>query len=131
MILRKAKFQMPTLLVLLFFCPFQSFSVEDGFEKGLALIETRQYDKAIEAFSDIIDMIPGDVEAYNYRGIARAYQKDYDGAIQDYTTALKLKPGYAEALNNRGFAWVKKGNLDRALADFSRALAAVTHRPVL
>jgi cell division septation protein DedD len=67
-------------------------------------------------------MIPGDFQAYNYRGIARAYHKDYDGAIQDYTMALKIKPGYAEALNNRGFAWVKKGNLEKALADFSRAI---------
>jgi tetratricopeptide (TPR) repeat protein len=122
MTIRTVTFQASTLLVLIFFGAFQGFSGEDKFEKGLALIKARQYDKAIEAFSEAIDMIPGDVEAYNYRGIARAYQKDYDGAIEDYTAALKIRPGYAEALNNRGFAWVKKGILDKALADFSRAI---------
>ena len=109
-------------MVLILFGTFQGFAGEDKFEKGLALIKARQYDKAIEAFSEAIDMIPGDAEAYNYRGIARAYQKDYDGAIEDYSAALKIRPGYAEALNNRGFTWVKKGILDKALADFSRAI---------
>ena len=110
------------LAVLLLVCPIKAFSVADPFERGLALIETRQYDKAIEAFSEAIEMIPEDSEAFNYRGIARAYQKDYTGAIDDYTRALHIKPGYAEALHNRGFAWVKMGDLDRALDDFSGAI---------
>jgi tetratricopeptide (TPR) repeat protein len=115
-------FQASVLLALILYVAVPGFCEEDGFEKGLALIKARQYDKAVEAFSEAIAMIPGDFQAYNYRGIARAYQKDYDGAIQDYTMALKMKPGYAEALNNRGFAWVRKGNLERGLADFSRAI---------
>jgi len=110
------------LMVTFLVFPFQGFSEEDGFEKGLALIKARQYDEAVVAFSGVIDMIPGDFEAYNYRGVARAYKKNFDGAIEDYTMALKIKPEYAEALNNRGFAWVKKGNLAKALEDFSRAI---------
>ncbi|MEJ2285250.1 MAG: tetratricopeptide repeat protein, partial [Desulfobacterales bacterium] len=85
-------------------------------------MRARQYDQAIEAFSEVIEMIPEDVEAYNYRGIARAYEKDYEGAIDDYTRALTIKPGDAQALHNRGFAWVKTGNLENALNDFSRAI---------
>ena len=122
MTIRTITFQASTLLVLILFGSFAGFCEEDGFEKGLALMKTGQYDEAVKAFSEAIDMIPGDFQAYNYRGIARAYQKDYDGAIQDYTMALKIKPGFAEALNNRGFAWVRKGNLEKALADFSRAI---------
>ena len=110
------------LMVIFLVFPLQGFSEEDGFEKGLALIKARQYDEAVEALSGVIDMIPGDFEAYNYRGVARAYKKDFDGAIEDYAMALKIKPEYAEALNNRGFAWVKKGNLAKALEDFSRAI---------
>ncbi len=120
---RKVTVLIAAVLVLLMCYPLQGFAQEDGFAKGLALINAREYDKAIVVFSELIDMIPGDVEAYNYRGVARAYQKDYDGAIADYTAALKIKPDYAEALHNRGFAWVKKGHLDRALMDFSRAIA--------
>jgi len=115
------------LLALVFVFALEGFAEEDEFEKGLALIKSRRYDEAIEAFSAVIGMIPGDFEAYNYRGIAGAYKKDYDGAIEDYTMALRIRPGYAEAFSNRGFAWVKKGNLAKALADFSRAIEMEPH----
>lgn len=116
------------LLVFSFLLPHQVFTQEDWFAKGLMLNRAQQYDMAIEAFTTAIELIPGDVEAYNYRGVARTYQGDYDGAIADYTAALQIKPAYAEALNNRGFAWVRKGNLSRALTDFSRAIEI---KPVL
>ena len=110
------------LLVLCLLTARQALAQEDWFQKGLLLIRDRQYDAAIEAFSTAIESIPGDYEAYNYRGLARTYLADYDGAIVDYTMALRIKAEYAEALNNRGFAWVKKGNLKQALDDFSRAI---------
>ena len=95
---------------------------EDPFQKGLLLINSRQYAQAVTVFSEAIKAIPNDYEAYNYRGVARAYMGKYDQAIADYTAALEIKPGYAEAIHNRGFAWVKKGNLRQALRDFSRAI---------
>jgi len=100
----------------------QALAQEDWFEQGLILIRARQYDKAIEAFSTAIELIPGDFQAYNYRGVARTYQGDYPGAVADYTMALQIKADYDEALNNRGFAWVRSGNLGQALNDFSRAI---------
>ena len=110
------------LLVLGLLSVHQAFAQDDWFQKGLILIRNQQYDAAIEAFSTAVELIPGDFEAYNYRGLARAYLADYDGAIADYTAALQIRAGYAEALNNRGFAWVKKGNLKQALDDLSRAI---------
>lgn len=110
------------LMLLCLFLSLQAPAQEDWFQKGLILIRDQQYDAAIEAFSTAIEMIPGDFEAFNYRGLARNYLGDYDGAIIDYTMALKIKAGYAEAFNNRGFAWVRKGNLKHALDDFSRAI---------
>jgi cell division septation protein DedD len=116
------------LLVVCLFLSFQASAEEDWFQKGLLLIRDRQYDEAIKAFSTAIELIPGDYEAYNYRGLARTYLADYDEAIVDYTMALRIKAQYAEALTNRGFAWVKKGNLKQALDDFSRAIEI---KPVL
>ncbi len=117
------------LLLAINLLPTHQISAQEGwFEKGLMLNRAQQYDSAIEAFTIAIELIPGDYEAYNYRGVARAYQGDYDGAVADYTMALQIKPACAEALNNRGFAWVQKGNLSRALNDFSRAIEI---KPVL
>jgi cell division septation protein DedD len=116
------------LMALFLLWSLQASAQEDWFQKGLRLIRDRQYDAAIEAFSTAIEVIPGDFEAYNYRGLARTNLADYDGAIVDYTMALQIRAEFAEALNNRGFAWVKKGNLKQALDDFSRAIEI---KPVL
>jgi len=80
------------LLALYLLLPHQVCAQEDWFKKGLTLSRARQYDMAIEAFSTAIELIPGDFEAYNYRGVSRTYQGDYDGAIADYSTDCKSSP---------------------------------------
>ena len=45
------------LLALVFVFALEGFAEEDEFEKGLALIKSRRYDEAIEAFSAAIGMI--------------------------------------------------------------------------
>lgn len=113
------------VILLTTFCLFLAHGIaaeEDWFGKGLAYMESHQYDDAVKAFSIAIETIPQDYQAYNFRGVTYAYQGDYDRAIADYSAALKIKPDYAAAVNNRGFAWVKKGNLDQALEDFTRAI---------
>jgi Flp pilus assembly protein TadD/cell division septation protein DedD len=95
---------------------------EDAFDKGLTLIGQHQYDKAIQAFSTAIEIIPQDYQAYNYRGVAWALKGNYDRALSDYNKALEIRPRYAEAYNNRGFARTQKGDLPNALNDYTRAL---------
>jgi tetratricopeptide (TPR) repeat protein len=95
---------------------------EDWVGKGLELISQQQYDKAINAFSTAIEIIPRDYQAYNYRGVARALKGDFNRAIADYNKALKIRPLYAEAYNNLGFAHTQMGDLQQALTAYSRAL---------
>ena len=102
--------------------PVSGASDVDWVDKGLKHISQQRYDKAIKAFSTAIEIIPGDYQAYNYRGVAHALKGEFDKAIADYDKALKIRPRYAEAYNNRGFARTQKGNLQGALNDYSRAL---------
>ena len=95
---------------------------EDWVDKGLKLMSQQQYDEAIKAFSTAIEIIPGDYQAYNYRGVAWTLKGDFNKAIADYNKALKIRPRYAEAYNNLGFAHTQTGDLGQALADYSRAL---------
>ena len=95
---------------------------EDWVDKGLKLIGQQEYDAAIKAFSTAIEIIPGDYQAYNYRGIVWALKGDFDKAIADYNKALEIRPRYADVYNNRGFAHTKMGALQQALNDYSRAL---------
>lgn len=94
----------------------------DWVDKGLKHISQKRYDEAIKAFSTAIEIIPGDFQAYNYRGVAHALKGEFNKAIADYNKALKIRPRYAEAYNNRGFARTQKGNLQGALKDYTRAL---------
>jgi Tfp pilus assembly protein PilF len=95
---------------------------EDAFEKGLKLLDQQRYDKAIQAFSTAIEIIPQDYQAYNYRGVARALKGNYNKALADYDKAIEIRPRYAEAYNNRGFTRTQLGDLDNALIDYARAL---------
>ena len=95
---------------------------QDWVDQGLKHISQKRYDKAIKAFSTAIEIIPGDYQAYNYRGVVHALKGEFNKAIADYNKALKIRPRFAEAYNNRGFAHTQKGNLQGALKDYSRAL---------
>ncbi|MDR1112987.1 MAG: tetratricopeptide repeat protein [Bacteroidales bacterium] len=90
--------------------------------QGNAYYAKGDYDKAIEDYSKAIDLMPDDVEAYNYRGNAYALKCDYDKAIEDFSKAIELKPNDAEAYNYRGVAYRKKGDYDKAIEDYSKAI---------
>ena len=95
---------------------------EDAFDKGLELIGQQRYEEAVQAFSTAIEIIPGDYQAYNYRGVAWALSGKYENALADYNKAIEIRPRYAEAYNNRGFARTQLGDLSHALNDYGRAL---------
>jgi tetratricopeptide (TPR) repeat protein len=95
---------------------------EDAFDKGMELIGQQRYEEAIQAFSTAIEIIPGDYQAYNYRGVAWALSGKYDKALADYNKALEIRPRYAEAYNNRGFTRTQQGDLSNAINDYGRAL---------
>ena len=113
-----------TIMAIVAFLPGPGIAAdeEDWVDKGLKLISQQQYDKAINAFSTAIEIIPRDYQAYNYRGVAWALKGDFNKAIADYNKALKIRPHYAEAYNNLGFAHTQIGDLRQALTDYSRAL---------
>ena len=93
------------------------------FQQANFLVMLGQFDQAIKAYSEIIEVIPDYADAYNNRGTAYAKTGDYEQAIADFDKAIALKPDYAAAYNNRGTAYVANGNPVRAIADYGRAIA--------
>jgi tetratricopeptide (TPR) repeat protein len=85
-------------------------------------LDNGQYDKAIDAFTQIIRTNP----AFGYIGRGSSYfigKKDYDRAIADYTMALnsdQKDPAGIYAL--RGGAYSDKGDYDKAIADYNKAI---------
>ena len=100
----------------------KDLSAEDWVERGISFGNSQQYNEAIKAFSNALELNPRYAKAYNNRGLAWANEGDYDSAIADYKMALEINPRLAGAYNNRGTTWAMKGNLDSAIVDYNMAL---------
>jgi DNA-binding helix-hairpin-helix protein with protein kinase domain len=84
----------------------------DYYEKGNTTYKKRDYEEAIENFTQGIKKNPNFSKLYINRGNARYNLNDYEGALADYSQALKLNPQEVKAFVNRG-------NTYYMLADYS------------
>ena len=82
----------------------------------------KQNDKAIEAYSHVIELNPRYAAVYNNRGNAYSNQGELDRAIADYNKAIELDPELAPVYYNRGADYHSKGAYDRAIADYNKAI---------
>ncbi|WP_017656134.1 tetratricopeptide repeat protein [Fortiea contorta] len=102
----------------------------DYYKQGHAAYKIKEYQQAIDNFSQAIAQEPNHPKARVNRGNARYNLKDYEGALLDYTEALKINPAEVKALVNRGNARYALAELSndpdreysQALADFNSAL---------
>jgi DNA-binding helix-hairpin-helix protein with protein kinase domain len=108
----------------------ENLSFADYYKQGHAAYKVRDYEQAIENFSQAITQNPQHARARVNRGNARYNLKDYEGAMKDYSEALVINPQEVKALVNRGnarFMLAEYSNdpdreYNQAIADFNRAL---------
>lgn len=82
-----------------------------------------QNEKAIENYTQTIQLDPQYSGNYNDRGIAYENNGEYDKAIADYTQAIQLDPQYSAIYYiNRGGTYLKKNENDKAIEDFTRTI---------
>lgn len=98
--------------------------------KGKNYILTKEYDKAIGAFTSAIAFNQSYAEAYLHRGIAYFSNSQLDLAIDNYGKAISINPNYEEAYYNRAFAYSKKGLLDLEIADLNKVIVLGPSIPV-
>lgn len=95
---------------------------ENLYEQGFNKIKAQNYQEAIDALNQSLQLNPAYAPAYLSRGVARLALADYQGAIQDYTQAITIDPKLAEAYVGRGNAYQAIGARQRAINDFNQAL---------
>lgn len=90
--------------------------------RGIAYCEKGEQDKAIEAFSQAINLKSDYVNAHYNLGLAYIKKGEVDKAWSAYYGAIQFKRNYAEAYNNRGIAYQLKGETLYALQDYTMAI---------
>ena len=99
---------------------------QEFFQNGnIFLAELRRKgapEKAIEAYSQAIEIYPSHAKAYRHRGEVYRSQRDFEKALADYNKAIEIDPKFAEAYNNRGIVYGEQGDLEQARVEFDTAL---------
>jgi|WetSurMetagenome_2_1015567.scaffolds.fasta_scaffold75102_2 tetratricopeptide (TPR) repeat protein len=110
------------LLVAVCLWLFYNRETEGQFQHGNALRRQGDWEGAIHAYDQALQLDPKYAEAYLSRGVAYGKRRDWDGAIADFSSFLEFYPQNAHAYCNRGWAHARKGEPDLALADCCRTL---------
>ena len=93
------------------------------YDRGVALAERKDFDRAIADYTQAIQLSPGYALAYAGRGNAWSNKGDLDRALADYDKAIQLDAKSEAPYNNRARVWRGKGNLDKAIADLTKAIS--------
>jgi tetratricopeptide (TPR) repeat protein len=91
--------------------------------RGNARLGNRDFDRAIEDYSEAIRLDPNFAVAFNNRGVGYQRKNQYDRAIENYDEAIRLNPQYVLAFINRSNAHRSKARFDPAIADAGQAIA--------
>ncbi len=83
--------------------------------------QKKEYGKAIESYTKIIDLDPGNVDAYWYRANLYGYSQKFELAISDYRKVNVLDPNVPGAFGNLGWYLILQGKLEEAKAPLKRA----------
>jgi tetratricopeptide (TPR) repeat protein len=89
---------------------------------GLYYRQMKDYDRALQTYSDGINYSRGYLQLYINRSRILLDRGQADLALQDLNYCLSKNPNLVNALTNRGVAYGMKEKLDSALADLTQAL---------
>jgi tetratricopeptide (TPR) repeat protein len=79
------------------------------YNRGIALRDKGDLDRALVDFNEAIQLNPKGADAFNNRGITHRDKGDLDRALSDFNEAIRLSPKHANAIYNRGNTYGQKG----------------------
>nr|NJM03128.1 tetratricopeptide repeat protein [Desulfobacula sp.] len=91
---------------------------KDLFDAGVLLFKQGQYQESLDKFSRLIEIAPGNADAYKNRGVCYMKQEKYDLAIADFETAKGLFPELKGLYSNLGVAWYYKKEYEKAIQNY-------------
>lgn len=95
---------------------------DDYLKQGITLHNQGDYQGAIAAYNQAIEVEPNNANAYISRGNTRRKLGDYQKAIADYDWSIQINPYRANTFYNRGIVRAESGDYQGAITDFDRAI---------
>ena len=91
------------------------------YDKALSLFGENILDDAINAFQELIEKFPNEIEGY--MGLAHAYERaqNYDGAIDTVKLAIEMDPGDSLAYSSLSAFYQRKGMIAEAEAAMAKS----------
>lgn len=91
-------------------------------QKGLKLVEKREFKKAVVSYSKAIDLDPGVAEYYSDRAVAYFHLDQGEDSLSDMNKAQELEPEHPYRYSSRAFIKDHLGDLDGAIEDYKFAI---------
>ncbi|MGF1672991.1 MAG: tetratricopeptide repeat protein [Rivularia sp. (in: cyanobacteria)] len=90
-------------------------------------LERENHQRAIEIFTQVIEISPSDAVGYKKRGNALCDLGDYIKAIEDFTSSIQINPDDADVYVERGNAFYLLGDKPEAIKDYTQAIKINSH----
>jgi len=97
--------------------------------RGTAYFGKGDYRRAIQDYSQVINLEPDNATALDNRCWTRATVGLLGEALQDCEQSLRLRPNHEPTLATRGFVYLKSGAVEAAIGDYDAALATNPDNP--
>jgi tetratricopeptide (TPR) repeat protein len=112
------------LLLLLISCAAWGQEGQDTlfYKQGKEQLDKKNYKKAIDYFSQAIELNKKYTEAYFSRGECFDKQKKYKEALKDYSMASNLKPKDSYFYYSIGTVYVRMKNIEEGIMNFNKAI---------
>ena len=89
--------------------------------EGSELVRNKQLSKAINIFTEVIDLDPKWAEAWNKRATALYLLGDYEASQKDIDKVLELENRHFGALAGQGLVNIKLENYEKAIESYKKA----------
>ncbi len=101
----------------LFFTPtlFAAGNQTELFQTAIELYRQKEYQRAIDAFTKVIDIAPDHLESFRIRGAIYMKLNKHDLAVRDFEKAVLIDPGKEGVHSDLGTAWYYAENYHKAL----------------
>jgi tetratricopeptide (TPR) repeat protein len=103
--------------------------VDARLQEGIAEMQRGAFARAVEIFTDVIDMAPDFAEGYNKRATTYYLMQEFEQSIRDCEKTIALNPVHFGALSGSGLNNVGLRDLRKALEYFERAVAVNPNMP--